>query len=107
MLYVETEFDDISISHDISFTLGAKKAGFSHGFFGAEAGEIVVITDLSGDKTAFEISVDGAGGFGGCGALFDGPGATFFLAGGEERLETERVVGGFDEFFEGVMFYAV
>ncbi len=42
--------------------------------------------------------MDGAGSFGGGGTLFDGPGAAFFLAGGEERLKAESCVSGLDEF---------
>ena len=69
--------------------------------------EIVEVADTCSDKAAFEIGVDGAGSFGGGGAFFDSPGATFFFAGGEERLKAERVVGGFDEFAESVVFDAV
>ena len=56
--------------------------------------EVVVIANTGGDETTFEICMDGTGGFGGRGAFFDGPGAAFFFAGGEEGLEAEGVVGG-------------
>ena len=77
------------------------------GEFGAEASEVVVFTDVGGDESAFEIGVDGASGLGSSGTFFDGPGATLFLAGGEEGLETESFVGGFDELTESVVFYTV
>ena len=51
--------------------------------------------------------MDGAGSFGGGGAFFDSPGSAFFFAGGEEGLKIQSVVGGFDEFSEGVVFDAV
>ena len=98
-LYIEFEFDDVAILHDISFAFGAEEAGFFDGFFGAELFEVVVFTDVGGDETSLEVSMDSAGGFGGGGAFFDGPGAALFLAGGEEGLEAESVVGGLDELF--------
>ena len=51
--------------------------------------------------------MNGASGLGCSGALLDGPGTAFFFAGGEERLQTEGLVGGFDELAEGVIFHAV
>lgn len=85
--------------HDVSFTFGAEKAGLFDGELGAEAGEVIVFADARGNEATLKVGVDGAGGFGGGGAFLDGPGAAFFFAGGEERLKTECVVGGFDELF--------
>ena len=51
--------------------------------------------------------MNSAGGFGGSGAFFDGPGAALFFTGGKERLKAKRVVSGFDEFAEGVVFDSV
>ena len=73
--------------HDVGFTFGAEEAGFFDGFFGAELFEVVVFTNVGGDEAPLEVSMDSAGGFGGGGAFFNGPGAAFFLAGGEEGLE--------------------
>ena len=93
--------------HDVSFALGAEFAGSADGLFGTEFFKIVVVANASGNEATFEIGVDSAGGLGGGGAFFDGPGAAFFFAGGEEGLEAERFVGGFDELAEGVVFDAV
>ena len=93
--------------HDVCFAFGPKFAGFSHGFFGAVFLEIVEVTDTCGDEATFKIGMDSAGGFGGGGTFFDSPGTAFFFASSKERLETECVVGGFDEFAEGVVFDAV
>ena len=106
-LDIEFELDDIAVLHNVGFAFGAEFAGGSYGLLGAEGLEVVVITDLGSDEAAFEIGVDGAGGFGGGGAFFDGPGATFLLTSGEEGLEAESFVGGFDEFAEGVFFDTV
>ena len=61
--------------------------------------EVTKVANAGGDEPAFKIGVNGAGGLRGGGTFFDGPGATFFFAGGEEGLEAESAVGGFDEFF--------
>ena len=106
-LDVEFEFDDVAVLHDVSLAFGAKLAGGSDGLFRAECFEIVKITNAGRDEAAFKIGMDGAGGFWGGGTFFDGPGATFFLPGGKERLKAESVVSGFDELFQCVTFYAV
>ena len=51
--------------------------------------------------------MNGAGGFGSGGAFFDSPGATFFFAGGEERLKPKSLISSFDEFAESVVFDTV
>ena len=83
--------------HDVGFAFSAEFAGGFDGLLGAVLFEVIIVCDLGGDKTAFEIGMNGAGGFGGGGAFLDGPGATFFFASSEERLETKSFVGGFDE----------
>ena len=107
ILYIKLEFDDVAVLHNISFALGAEEAGFFDGFLRAEASEVVVFADVGGDKASLKIGVDGAGGFGGSGTFVNSPGATLFFAGGQEGLEIQGVVGGFDEFAEGVVFDAV
>ena len=87
-LDIEFEFDDIAVLHDIGLTFGAEEAGLFDGFFGAEAGEVIVFADVRGNEATLKIGVDGTGGFGGGGTFLDSPGATFFFAGGEEGLET-------------------
>ena len=82
--------------HDVGFAFGAEEAGLFDGELGTEAGKVIVFADARGNEATLKIGVDGAGGFGGGGTLLDGPGTTFFFAGGEEGLETERVIGGFD-----------
>lgn len=74
--------------HDVGFTFGAKFAGGFYGLFRAECFEVVVITNLGGDKTALKVGVDGAGGFGSGGTFLDGPGTTFFFASCKEGLKT-------------------
>ena len=73
--------------HDVCFAFGAEFPSLFDGFFGAVFFEVVVVADVGGDKTALKISMDGAGGFGGGSAFFDGPGTAFFFSGGEEGLE--------------------
>lgn len=87
-LDVEFEFYHIAVLHDVGFAFGTELAGGFDGLFGAELFEIIEITNTGCDEAALEVGMDGAGGFGGGGTLLDGPGAAFFLAGGEERLET-------------------
>lgn len=106
-LDIEFEFDDVAILHNISLALGAKLTGGPDGLFGTECFEIVKITNAGRDEAAFEVGMNGASGFWGSGAFFDGPGATFFLSGGKERLKTESIVSGFDELFQCVAFYAI
>ena len=84
LLNIKLKFDDVAVLHNIGLSFGAEEASFADGFFGAKSLKIVVIADLSSDKSAFEISMDGAGGFWCGGAFFDGPGATFFFAGSKE-----------------------
>ena len=86
-LYIKFKLYHISILHDISFSFGTKFAGGSHGLFGAKGFEVVVVANRGGDETAFEVGMNGAGGFRGSGAFSDGPSAAFFLAGSEEGLE--------------------
>ena len=106
-LDIEFEFDDVAVLHDIGFALSAELAGGFYRLLGAVFCEIVKIANIGGDETALEVGVDGAGGLGGGGALLDGPSAAFLLAGGKEGLETQCVVGGFDELLESVVFDAV
>lgn len=106
-LYVKFEFDDVAVLHDVRLTFGAEFAGGFDGLLGAECLEVVVVHDAGGNEATFEVGMDGTGSLWGGGTFFDGPGATFFFAGGEERLKTENVVGGLDEFFEGVVLDAV
>ena len=93
--------------HDVGFAFGAKFASGFDGLFGAEFDEVVEVANAGGDEAALKIGVDGAGGFGGGGTFFDGPSAAFFFAAGEEGLQAEGVVGGFDELAEGVVLHAV
>ena len=106
-LYVEFEFDDVAVLHDVGFAFGAELAGGFDGLFGTVFFEIVVVADLSSDKATLKVGMNGASSFGSGGTFFDGPGATFFFAGGEERLKPQRLVGGFDKLAEGVFFDAV
>ncbi len=98
-LDVEFEFDDVAVLHDIGFAFSAELAGGLDGLFGAELFQVIKIANAGGDESAFEIGVNGAGGLRRSETFFNGPGATFFFAGGEEGLEAECVIGGFDEFF--------
>ena len=70
--------------HDVGFALGAEFAGFFYGLLGAELFEIAEVANACGNEATLKICMDGAGGFGGGGAFFDGPGAAFFFAGSEE-----------------------
>ena len=87
-LDVEFEFYDVAVLHDVGFALGAEFAGFADSFFRAEVFEVFVVANRCSDEATLKIGMDGAGSFWGGSAFFDGPGATFFFAGGKETLET-------------------
>ena len=87
-LDVEFEFYHIAVLHDVGFAFGTELAGGFDGLFGAELFEIIEITNTGCDEAALEVGMDGAGGFGGGGAFFNGPGTTFFFACSEKRLQT-------------------
>ena len=55
--------------------------------FGAEFFKVIEVANLGSDEAAFEVGVDGTGGLWRGGAFLNSPGATLFLAGGEEGLE--------------------
>ena len=68
--------------------------------FAAVFEEVVGGVAVGFDEAALEVGVDDAGGSGGFGAAFDGPGADFLDSGGEVGDEVEQAVGGVDEAVE-------
>jgi len=99
-LHVELEEEDVAVLDYVLFAFGAQEAGFFYGLFAAEAEEVFAGVAVGFDEAAFEVGVDDAGGAGGFGAAFDGPGADLLDAGGEVGDEAEEAVGGVDEAVE-------
>ena len=81
-LYVEEEFDDIAVLHNIFFAFALHKAFFFCCVPGTKSDKVVVFDDFCADESFFKVGMDCAGSFGSFGAFFDGPGATFLFAGG-------------------------
>src|SRR5277367_6478650 len=99
-LDVEFEKEDVPVFYDVVFAFGAEEAFFFDGLFAAVFEEVVGGVAVGFDEAALEVGVDDAGGSGGFGAAFDGPGADFLHACGEVRDEVEEAVGGVDEAVE-------
>src|ERR1700756_3312637 len=99
-LDVEFEEEDVAVFDDVLFAFGAEETGFFDGLFAAVFEEVGGGVAVGLDETFFEVGVNDAGGPGGFGAAFDGPGADLLHAGGEVGDEVEEAVGGVDEAVE-------
>ena len=92
MLYVEPEFYDVALAHDVVLAFHAGFAGGTGGGDGTQCDEVVVRDDFGFDEAFLEIGVDDASGLGGRPALVDGPSAGLLGTGGEEALQAESGV---------------
>src|SRR2546427_11993682 len=52
---------------------------------------------LGANETALDVRVNDSGGFESCGSSFDGPGPAFIFADGEERDESQKLIGDSNE----------
>src|SRR5262249_28432895 len=91
LLHVEAELDHVTVLHDVLFALHPGLSGRAGGGDGPLGHQILVRHDLGLDEALLEVRVDHPGGLRCGGALADGPGAGLLGAGGEERLQPERV----------------
>lgn len=94
---VDEEVAEVAVLHDIVLAFGAEKGFAASDSFGAAVNEVLPFDDFGTDEAFDEVGVDDAGGFGSFGADWDGPGACFVSASGEEALEAKELVGGTDE----------
>lgn len=97
---VEPEQNDVPVFHHVFLAFGADQAFFFGGGHAAAGHQVVVGDYLGADEAAFEVAVNLAGGLGGFGAHFDGPGAAFLGTGGEVADQAQEAVAGGDEFFQ-------
>ena len=94
---VDEEIAEITVLHSIVLAFGAEEGLATSNGFGAAVNEVLPFDDFGADEAFDEVGVDDAGCFGGFGAYWDGPGASFVGASGEEALETKELVGGTNE----------
>ena len=97
---VEAELHDVAVLHDVVLAL---HAGLALGArLGDRAGgdEVGERDDLGLDEAALEVGVDDARGLRGLPALVDRPRARLLRAGGEVRLQAERVEADAGELVE-------
>src|SRR6185437_5765286 len=87
--HVEAEMRSVAVAHDVVLAFDVQLGGGAARRLGAELHQILPPDDLGLDEAALEVGVDGAGRLRRLGALDDGPGAHFGLAGGEEGDEPE------------------
>ena len=92
--------EDVAVLDFVVLAFGAEEGAFFGFGFGAAIEEVVPGDDFGADEAAFEVAVDATGGALGGRAAFDGPGAAFVVADGEEGSEAEEseglLEGGFD-----------
>src|ERR1700688_3453677 len=82
-LDVEFEEEDVAVFDYVFFAFGAEETGFFYGLLAAVLEEVGGGVAVGLDESFFEVGVDDAGGSGGFGAAFDGPGADLLHAGSE------------------------
>src|SRR5438876_1082701 len=104
--HVEAEMRGVAVAHDVVLALDVQLGGGAAGGLGAELDQVLPPDDLGLDEAALEVGVDGAGGAGRLGAVDDGPGAHFGLAGGEEGDEAKEVVAGAHDLVEPRLVHA-
>jgi hypothetical protein len=105
-LDVELEEKDVAVFDHVFFAFGAEQAFFFDGLLAAVGEEVVGGIAVGLDEAALEVGVDDAGGSGGLGAAFDGPGADLLHASGEVGDEVEQAVRGVDQTVEAGLFEA-
>ena len=91
-LDVEQEVDDVAVLHDVVLALAADQTLCLGGSHGAAGLHILKGNDLGADEPPLKVGVDLAGGLGGLGALFDGPGPALVGARGQEGNEAQQSV---------------
>ena len=99
-LYVEEEFHDVAVLHDVFLALGTDEALFLAGRDRAVLDERFVRHDGGADEAALEIAVDLAGGLRRLGALLDRPCADLLGSCGQEADEPQKPVARLDELIE-------
>ncbi|ABU76745.1 hypothetical protein ESA_01487 [Cronobacter sakazakii ATCC BAA-894] len=103
---VEQEVHDIAIFDDVIFAFGTHFTGFFRALFAFVSDEIVISDGLRADKAFFEIGVDFTRRLRGGGTDRNGPGAHFFHASGEIRLQVQQRVTGADHAVQPRLFEA-
>ena len=86
-LHIKPEHYHIAVLHDVFFAFHADEAFFSGGGLGFVFKKVFPVDDFGFDEAPLEVGVDLAGSLGSFGSPGDGPGAGFFLTGGEEAHE--------------------
>ena len=99
-LDVELEEEDVAVFDYVFFAFGTEQSLFFDCLLAAVGEEIIRGVAVGLDEAALEVGVDDAGGSGGFGAAFDGPGADLLHTGGEVGDEVEQAVGRVDEAVE-------
>jgi hypothetical protein len=96
----------IAFAHHVVAAFEAHLAGFLGALFAVVGDEVVIGNGLGADEAFFEVAVYDAGGLGRRPAFLDGPGAGFFRADSEVRLQTEQIVSRVDQLDESGLLQA-
>ena len=105
-LNIESKVHDITILDYVVLALNAHFACFADSGLRTILDIVVVLDDLSADEATLEVGVDDAGGLRRFHTFLESPCAAFLGAGGEEGLEAEESVGGFDEAIDAALLEA-
>ena len=88
---------DVPVLHHVVLTLHGQFTRFAYGGFATIFYIVVVLDDFRTDETFLEVRMDDAGALRSLPALAVGPCLDFHLSGGDECLQVQELVDGFDE----------
>lgn len=90
--HIEQKVANVAVLHDVGLTFDAELSGGTDVFFCLVGFQIRQRVDFATDEASFEVAVDDSCGLRCRGSNGNGPGADFFLAGGEVALKSQSLV---------------
>ena len=91
-LYIETEQGDIPVLHDIILAFAPYQSFFPAGGHAPQFCKRLKRNDFSADESFFKVCMDLSSGLGRFRPFYNGPGATFILAGCQEGYQSKQFI---------------